>query len=118
VTDAPTEREDERGWAKLRRRKVVQWGIAYAAAAWTLLQVLEYFGETYTWPHAVRRIAGLALPLALLFVLVLAWYHGDKGEQKLSRTELAILAGYCQVNSPRPWSSVAGLPSNRHRPVP
>jgi TolB-like protein/Tfp pilus assembly protein PilF len=28
----------------------------------------------------------------LLFVLVLAWYHGDKGEQKLSRTELAILA--------------------------
>ena len=29
---------------------------------------------------------------SLLFVLVLAWYHGDKGEQKASRTELAILA--------------------------
>ena len=92
MTDALTEREDEGGWAKLRRRKVVQWGITYAAAAWTLLQVLEYFGETYSWPHAVRQIAGLALPLALLFVLVLAWYHGDKGEQKVSRTELAILA--------------------------
>jgi TolB-like protein/Tfp pilus assembly protein PilF len=88
----PTAKEGEGAWTKLRRRKVVQWGIAYAAAAWTLLQVLEYFGETYAWPRAVRQIAGLALPLALLFVLVLAWYHGDKGEQKVSRTELAILA--------------------------
>ena len=88
----PTEQGGENLWTRLRRRKVVQWGIAYAAAAWTLLQVLEYFGETYAWPLAVRQIAGLALPLALLFVLVLAWYHGDKGEQKVSRTELAILA--------------------------
>ena len=47
MTDAPTEREGEGAWTRLRRRKVVQWGIAYAAAAWTLLQVLEYFGETY-----------------------------------------------------------------------
>jgi len=92
VTDAPTEREGEGAWTRLRRRKVVQWGIAYAAAAWTLLQVLEYFGETYAWPRAVRQIAGLALPLGLLFVLVVAWYHGDKGDQRVSRPELAILA--------------------------
>ena len=62
------------------------------AGAWTLLQVLEYFGETYAWPRAVRQIAGLALPLGLLFVLVLAWYHGDKGDQRVSRPEVAILA--------------------------
>jgi len=88
----PTEQGGENLWTRLRRRKVVQWGIAYAAATWTLLQVLEYFGETYAWPRAVRQIAGLALPLGLLFVLVVAWYHGDRGEQKVSRTELAILA--------------------------
>jgi TolB-like protein/tetratricopeptide (TPR) repeat protein len=88
----PTESGGENLWTRLRRRKVVQWAIAYAAAAWTLLQVLEYFGETYTWPLAVRQIAGLALPLGLLFVLVLAWYHGDRGEQRVSRPELAILS--------------------------
>ena len=76
----PTEPGGENLWTRLRRRKVVQWGIAYAAAAWTLLQVLEYFGETYLWPRAVRQIAGLALPLGLIFVFVLAWYHGDRGE--------------------------------------
>jgi len=41
VTDWPNDGEGERIWTRLRRRKVVQWGIAYAAAAWTLLQVIE-----------------------------------------------------------------------------
>jgi AraC-like DNA-binding protein len=27
----------EGGWAKLRRRKIVQWGLAYVVAAWALL---------------------------------------------------------------------------------
>ena len=41
MTDAPTEREGEGAWTKLRRRKVVQWGITYLAGAWALLQVLS-----------------------------------------------------------------------------
>jgi TolB-like protein/Tfp pilus assembly protein PilF len=92
VTDAPTEREGEGAFSKLRRRKVVQWSLAYAAAAWTLLQVIEYLGETYSWPPAIRQIVTPALALGSLLVLVLAWYHGDKGDQTVSRPELAILA--------------------------
>ena len=125
MTDAPTEREGEGAVSKLRHRKVVQWGLTYAAGAWTLLQVLEYFGETYAWPRAVRQIAGLALPLALLFVLVLAWYHGDKGEQKVSRTELAILAvltvavgatlwWYVSRIDVSAWVVDTGVPETRH----
>ena len=92
MTDAPTEREGEGAFSKLRRRKVVQWSLAYAAAAWTLLQVIEYLGETYAWPPAIRQIVTPALALGSLLVLVLAWYHGDKGDQRVSRPELAILA--------------------------
>jgi TolB-like protein/Tfp pilus assembly protein PilF len=92
VTDAPTEREDGGAWAKLRRRKVVQWGLAYAAAAWTLLQVIEYLGETYSWPPAIRQIAVPTLTLGSLVALVLAWYHGDRGQQRVSGAELAILS--------------------------
>ena len=91
MTDAPREREGDSAWTKLRERKVVQWGLGYAAAAWTLLQVIEYLGDTYGWPPAVHQIATLVLPLGALPVLVLAWYHGDKGEQKVTRPELAIL---------------------------
>ena len=92
MTDAPTGREGEGAWTRLRRRKVVQWGLAYAAGAWTLLQVIEYLGETYAWPPAIRQIVTPALALGSLLVLVLAWYHGDKGDQRVSRSELVILA--------------------------
>jgi hypothetical protein len=33
LTDAPDTLEREGVWARLRRRKVVQWGLAYAAGA-------------------------------------------------------------------------------------
>lgn len=35
---------------RLCHRKVVQWGIAYAAGAWGFLQGLQYVGEAFAWP--------------------------------------------------------------------
>lgn len=125
VTEAPTERAGEGALGKLRQRKVVQWGLAYAAAAWTILQVIEYLGETYAWPPAIRQIAAIALPLGVLFVLVVAWYHGDKGEQKVSLAEIGILAvfasavagalwWYVSQLDRRAWEADTGLPDIKH----
>jgi TolB-like protein/Tfp pilus assembly protein PilF len=91
VTDA-TEGEGESTWNRLTRRKVVQWGIAYAAGAWGLLQVLQFLADTYDWPAQVLRLVTLALAIGLPIALTLAWYHGDRGHQKPVRTELAIIA--------------------------
>lgn len=88
MTDA-TQEED--AWTKLRRRKVVQWGIAYAAGAWGFLQGLEYVSESFGWPGRLRQVALLALLIGLPIVLVVAWYHGDRGQQRITATELAIL---------------------------
>ena len=55
MTDAPTERDEEGTWAKLGRRKVVQWGIAYSAGAWALLQGLEYVTSTFDWPRQLQN---------------------------------------------------------------
>ena len=49
MTDAPTESGGESAWAKLRRSKVVPLGIAYAAAAWGVVQGLEYRTTTFRW---------------------------------------------------------------------
>ena len=38
VAATPMEREPEAIWTALRRRKVVQWGVVYVAAAWGFLQ--------------------------------------------------------------------------------
>ena len=82
---------DEGTWAKLRRRKVVQWGVAYAAGAWGLLQGLAYISDTFEWPRQIQQFCTLALLIGLPIVLVIAWYHGDRGQQRLSAPELTIL---------------------------
>ena len=84
VSVSPPEREAEATWTRLRRRKVVQWGLVYVAAAWGFLQGLEYISDAFNWPQQVRQIAVLALVIGLPIVLVLAWYHGDRGEQRIS----------------------------------
>jgi len=92
VTDPPAERVEEGAWAKLRRRKVVQWGIAYAAGAWAVLQVVGFAADTFDWPRQIQQFASIGLAVGLPVVLVLAWYHGDRGQQRVSGAELAILA--------------------------
>jgi TolB-like protein/Flp pilus assembly protein TadD len=103
VTDTPTEREEEGGWAKLRRRKVVQWTLAYAAGAWLVLQVLAYVSGVFDWPRQVQQIAMLLLLIGLAVVIVLAWYHGDKGEQRVTRGEVAVLAVLLLVGGGLIW---------------
>jgi hypothetical protein len=89
--NGPAEGEGDNLWSRLRRRKVVQWGIAYAAGAWGFLQGLAYVSSLLNWPAQLQKLTGLALLIGLPVALVLAWYHGDRGEQRIGRTELAIL---------------------------
>ena len=88
MTDAT---EGESTWARLTRRKVVQWGIAYAAGAWGFLQGLQYVSDAFAWPTQIRQVAILALLVGLPIVTVVAWYHGDRGEQRVTATELATI---------------------------
>jgi TolB-like protein len=78
-------------WSALRRRKVVQWGLVYVAAAWGFLQGLEYVTETFHWPEQLRQVTFLALLIGLPIALVLAYYHGDRAQHRITTSELAIL---------------------------
>ena len=91
MNDTPAEREGDSTWARLRRRKVVQWGVVYVAAAWGFLQGLEYLSGTYDWPRQLQQLTTLVLLIGLPVVLVLAWYHGDRGQQRITTPEFAIL---------------------------
>ena len=75
----------------LRRRKVVQWGILYVAGAWSFLQGFEFLSDTYAWPRHLQQLTTLALLIGLPIVLVLAWYHGDRGQQRVTTAEFAII---------------------------
>ena len=77
--------------ALLRERGLVKWLLAYAAGAWVLLQVLGLLASTYSWPALAMRTAVAVAVLGLLVALVLAWYHGERGVQRVTRFEAMLL---------------------------
>ncbi|HTI97015.1 MAG TPA: tetratricopeptide repeat protein [Rudaea sp.] len=79
-------------FARLKQRKLVQWALAYVAFAFAAVQGIDVVGQQFGWPDAVRRGITVALAIGFFVTLVLAWYHGEKGAQKVTGTELLILA--------------------------
>ncbi|MBS0486478.1 MAG: hypothetical protein JSS13_03995, partial [Proteobacteria bacterium] len=77
---------------RLKQRKLVQWALAYVAFAFALLQGIDIVAQRFGWPESVERILILALCVGFFVALVLAWYHGERGAQRVSSTELVILA--------------------------
>ena len=71
---------------RLKQRKLVQWAVAYVAAAFALLQGIDIVAQQFGWPEGVRRGTTLALFLGFFVTLVLAWYHGERGAQRVTGT--------------------------------
>ncbi|MEO6227611.1 MAG: tetratricopeptide repeat protein, partial [Thermomonas sp.] len=90
-------------WQRLKQRKLVQWSVAYVAAAFALLQGVDIVAQQFGWPETLQRGITLALVLGFFVALVLAWYHGEKGEQSVSTTELLILAVLLAVGGGLMW---------------
>ena len=79
-------------FSRLRERKLVQWALAYIAAAFALIQVADIVAQRFGWPEQAIRFVIVALGVGFFLVLVLAWYHGERGRQRVNGTELLILA--------------------------
>lgn len=79
-------------WQKLHRRRVVQWGVAYVAGAWGFLQGFEYVSEAFGWPGQLRQVAIFTALVGLPIVLLIAWYHGERGKQRVTVTEVVMVA--------------------------
>jgi TolB-like protein len=77
---------------EFQKRKVAPWALAYGTAAWLILQVLGLVAVTYEWPPLVMRLAVGAVAVGFPVVVVLAWYHGERGEQHITRGEVLLLA--------------------------
>src|SRR5512133_2120198 len=77
---------------RLKQRKLVQWTLGYVAAAFALLQGIDIVAQRFGWPEQTMRFVIIALSVGLFVTLVLAWYHGERGAQRISGTELLILA--------------------------
>jgi TolB-like protein/Flp pilus assembly protein TadD len=102
---------------RLRQRKLAQWAVAYAAAAFALLQGLDIVAQRFGWPESVERVAIVALAIGLFVALVLAWYHGERGTQRVAGTELMILALLLAIGGGLLWRVAQNPPAATATPA-
>jgi len=88
---------------RLRQRKIVQWSLAYLAAAFALIQMLDLVGQRFGWPDWIARATIVASAIGFVIVLVLAWYHGERGEQRVTGVELFIVAALLAIGGGLLW---------------
>src|SRR6266513_2084389 len=103
---------------RLKQRKLVQWAIAYVAAAFALLQGIDIVAQQFGWPEGVRRGITLGLIVGFFVTLVLAWYHGERGAQRVTGTELLIIGLVLALGGGVLWRFAATAHVSGHTPLP
>ena len=98
--------------ARLKQRKLVQWALAYIAFAFALIQVLDVVAQRFGWPDQIEKLLILALAIGFLLALVLAWYHGERGAQRVSGTEVVILALLLAIGGGLLWRYERNVPAS------
>jgi hypothetical protein len=84
--------------------------VAYMAFAWIVLQLVGVLSGIWLWSIALQRVVSLMLGLGVLPASVIAWYHGERGRQDVSRAEVVILAALVVVSAFVIWSFIARSP--------
>lgn len=82
---------------RLKERKLVQWALAYLAGAWVILEVTDVVGGRWNLPDTLFRGFSILLLAGFFITLVLAWYHGEKGRQRVSGPELLMVTALLVV---------------------
>jgi TolB-like protein len=77
---------------RLKERKLVEWTLAYLAGAWLVMQLVEVLADRWPLPLGLQRGIDVLLIVGFFVALTLAWYHGEKGRQRVTGPELLILA--------------------------
>jgi len=76
---------------QLKERKITQWTLAYLAGAWLFLEVLGFVADHFGWDEIIVQGVTITLGMGVLIALVLAWFHGEKGRQRLGLVEAVLL---------------------------
>jgi TolB-like protein/Tfp pilus assembly protein PilF len=88
---------DRSAWSRIKQRKLFQWALAYLGGAWLTLEVVDLLAGQLAWPSFVFRAALMLLSVGFLGVLVGAWFHGEKGQQRVRGVELLLFAALVLV---------------------
>ena len=82
---------------RLKRKKLVQWSLAYAAGAWLAIQVLDTVAEPWAVSTSAVRGIQFVLAVGLVAAIIVAWFHGEQGRQRVSSLEALLFLGLAVV---------------------
>ena len=81
-----------RFFSELRDRRIIQIVASYAAAAWIGLEVVDQLVDRGIFPDWVYLILLVWFLGGFLAAAVIGWYHGEKGAQEVTKSEVVLLA--------------------------
>ena len=76
----------------IKDRAMVQWALAYLGGAWAILEMVGFASDQFSWPSLIPKAATLLAAAGFFLTLILAWYHGESGRQRVSGPELILIA--------------------------
>ncbi|MBR9989729.1 MAG: hypothetical protein KFH98_08245, partial [Gemmatimonadetes bacterium] len=79
-------------FSQVRDRRLFQIVASYLAAGWIGLEVIDQFLDRGILPEIVYEVALLAYLCGIPAAFLVGWYHGEKGEQRVPRSEIAMLS--------------------------
>ncbi|MGD8360788.1 MAG: adenylate/guanylate cyclase domain-containing protein [Gemmatimonadota bacterium] len=77
---------------RIRDRAMVQWALVYLAGAWAVLQVVAFVAARLGLPRPVLQGLALVAFVGFFVAMVVTWFHGEKGRQRVQGREVLIIA--------------------------
>lgn len=78
-------------FSRLKKRKIFQVGTAVTGGGWLAIEVIDTVVGNYGLPGLVFDLSFATWISAIPASLVLAWFHGEKGEQEIRPLEMWLL---------------------------
>lgn len=76
---------------KIRKRRMVQIALVYVGAAWLGVEITDFIVGTYAFSRKVLDTVVFLAILGFPAFLVIGWYHGERGPQRIRRAEAWLL---------------------------
>ncbi len=79
-------------WSDIKQRRITQIFLSYLLGGWIILQVVDQVVDRDVVPRYVYLVALIFFLFGIPAALVIGWYHGEKGSQKATPLEVALLS--------------------------
>jgi len=79
-------------WKELKERRLVQIVVSYAVAGWVVLSIFGEVIDRGVLPELLYRVLLVLYFGGMVAATIAGWFHGEKGNQQVTRTEVVLLA--------------------------